>query len=82
MDDPADRLDVTPKVGRDSVAAASLSPSSQILEKKKFVFRHFAYSQMEGAVVNYLHPFPFIRRQLGPGELWRGGNHTPLGRVD
>lgn len=56
------------------MASPSLSPSSQILETKKFVLTHLAYSQMNGAVVNYLHPFLSIRRQLGPGELWGGGN--------
>lgn len=68
---------MTPNMGWESMAAPSLSPSPQILEKKKLVLTHLVYLQMKGAVVNYFHPF------LGPGELGSGGNtHSQAGRLE
>lgn len=50
-------------------------PSPQILEKKKWVLTHLVYSQMEGAVVNYLQPF------LGPRGALGWGKHRQSGRT-
>jgi len=37
---------------------------------------------MKGAVVNYLHPFLFLKRQLGLRELWGGNMHSQAGQLE